>query len=464
MQFSALGVGGAKRAAAKGEKPQTIVMRLTDIKLEPNKPGYFHGVNADTGEAIAVRLMTVDEGAAVNKRQDESYEQAKDRLNKQYVGSGQSHRPRPSEINNPSEKVHCAPGGLIMFTKALPNEDGTFRAHWAETLESKPGAVCEKVLASVHIGEITDREDRSKVTGSYVYADVIKPEHAAVLTKDNAELVLQAAFTNRDGDVQRSPFVLARVVSAEDGKVLTSLPELKVNAALVEETIDDPDSGTSKKVKRPGDAAQTLAWINDPTNTARDSMILRAALHGALGKDGYADFGEAPDNAKAELNQITDAIRSGSYHFEVIPGERISAGPATKSSLLKAWKEKENHPLNFYKGRAWLEDASGEKRERNVRNYFDTYLTKKVGDGGYPYFTKAVAAEAFPKKANLYTVATANDFKTPVAEAKARAAQADAGVVASDEDEFDPNALTGSVDTKGVDAQLTASAASLEMS
>lgn len=464
MQLNALGVGGGKRAA-KSELPQTLVMRLAEIKLDPSKPGEFHGINVDTNEPVVVRMMTVEEGALINKRKDESLDDTKARLQKQYVGSGQSHRPRPSEINNPNEKTHCAPGGLLAFTKVLKNEDGSYRAHWAETLESKAGASAEKVMASVHIGEVFDKEDRSKVIGEYVFADVVKPDQAVVLTKENAEVALLAAFANKNEDgTSRNPFVLARLVSAEDGKVVTSLPEMKVNGVLLKEEVTDFDSGTSREVRRPADAAQNLAAINDPANKARDAMVLRAALHGVLGKEGYADFGDAADNAKADLNQITDAVREGSYHFEVIPGERISAGPATKSSLMKAWKANENHPLNFYKGRQFLEDVSGEKKERNVRFFFETYLTTKVGDGDYRYFTKTLAADARPQKVSLYTMATANDFKAPALEAKQRAAEATAGVVDVDEEEFDPTAMAGGVDANGVDAKLSQSAASLEMS
>jgi hypothetical protein len=462
MELKALGVGGKKRAA-KADLPQTLVVRLSDIKLEQGKAGLFNGINEDTKEPVTVRLMTVEEGVLVNKRQDESFEQAKARLEKSYVGAGDAHRPRPAEIANPNAKVHCGPGGLLMFTKAMQNADGTFRAHWAETLEGKPGAVCEKVMANVKIGQIFDREDRSKVTGEYVYADVIKPQFAAVLNKDNAELVLQAAFANSDGDLRRNPFVLARLVGVEDGKVYEGLPELQVRGATIKEKAFDPDSGVGKDVSRPADAAETIAWINNPENKFRDAMILRAALHGALGKDGYADFGDATEDAKADLNQITDAVRDGSYHFEVIPGERINAGPSTKTSLLKAFIGNDKHPLNMYSGRHFVDNGDGPRQERRVRNFFDTYLTIKEGEGGYRYFTKVAAAEARPQKMNLYTIATANDFKTPALEAQRRAAEAGAGVVDADEEEFDPNALAGGVDGKGVDAQLNASAAALEM-
>jgi hypothetical protein len=352
---------------------------------------------------------------------------------------------------------------LLMFTKVLQNPDGTYRAHWAETLEGKPGAVCEKVMANVKIGQVFDKEDRSKVTGEYVYTDVIQPQFAAVLNKDNAELVLQAAFANSDGDVRRNPFVLARLVGADDGKVYEGLPELQVRGTTVKEKLHDPDTGVDKEVSRPADAAETMAWINNPENKGRDAMILRAALHGALGKEGYADFGDAAEDAKADLNQITDAVRSGAYHFEVIPGERVNAGPATKTSLLKQFIGNDKHPLNMYSGRHFVDNGDGPRQERRVRNFFDTYLTIKEGEGGYRYFTKVSAAEARPQKLNLYSIATANDFKTPAQESKKRAAEAGAGVVDADDEEFDANALAGGVDDKGVDAQLNASAAALEM-
>lgn len=466
MQLNGLGVNARKNERAKkADLPQTMVIRLSAIVTEPNKPGMFQGVDVKTGEAVAVRMMNVAEGVLVNKRQNESAEAAEARIKKQYIGEGQSHRPRPSEIADPNHKTHCAPGGLMIFTKVLQNPDGTYRAHWAETLESKPGATCENVVAHVSIGEITDREDTSKVIGAYVAVDQIFPDHANYLSAENAMLLVDTVFANSHEGVVRSPFMLARIIDTESGSVVTELPEMRVNAKLVEQEVTDHDNGTTDKIRRPGTAAETLANILDAENVRRDDMIMRAALIAVQQPTGYADFAESvPEGTKASLNSITDGIRSGAYKYEIIPGERINAGPATKASLLKAWKGNENHPLNLYKGIQFLDDGTGEKKKRNVKRYFETFVTTKVGEGNYKYFTKAVGADAFPPNISLYNLATANDAKTPAQEAKKRTEEAAAGVVDTDEAEFDPTALTTGVDAAGVDANLAASSAALEMS
>lgn len=466
MQLNGLGVNARKNERAKkADLPQTMIMRLSAIVTELNKPGFFQGVDVKTGEAVAVRMMNVAEGVLVNKREDESAEAAEARIKKQYIGEGESHRPRPSEIANPNHKTHCAPGGLMAFTKVVKNDDGTYRAHWAETIESKAGASCEMVMAHVSIGEITDRDDRSKVTGAYVAVDQIFPDAAHYLSAENAMTVIEVAFANNHEGVQRSPFLLARIIDTESGSVVTELPEMRVNAKLVEQKVYDHDNGTETLIRRPGTAAETFAHIMDPENVLRDAMIMRAALVAVQQPTGYADFADSvPDSTKASLNSITDGIRSGAYKYEVIPGERINAGPATKSSLLKSWKGNAKHPLNFYKGEQFLDDGTGEKKKRTVKRYFETYVTTKIGENGYKYFTKAVGAEAFPAVISLYNLATANDSKTPAEEAKKRAEEARAGVVDTSEEEFDPTALTTGVDTAGVDANLAASSAALEMS
>jgi len=461
MQLNALGVG--RKAKAKADLPQTMVVRLIEIRSEAGKPGVFVGHNVDSNERVEVRMMSVDEGVLVNKRADESLDAAKARVDGMYVGSGEKHRPRPAEFANPSHKTHCAAGGLMIFTKTMKNEDGTFRAHWAETLERGPGTAVSKEMAHVAIGEIKDTLDPTKVTGSYVVVDVIKPQFAAILNADNTALVLDAAFANEDDIGQRRPFVLARLIAADTGKVVTDLPEMRVGAVSIEETVHDYDAGTSSKIFRPGDAAQTLAHISDPLNLNRDAMTLRAAIHGALGHEGYPDFGLADEGVKGDLKQITDAVRSGDYQMEIIPGERIAAGPATKASLLKAWKGNDKHPLNFFKGTQFLELGDGSRKERKVNLYADTYVTVQKGEGNYKYFTKAAMAEAFPKKISLYNVATVNDTETAAEASKGRASEAASGLVDATAEEFDPNALTQGIDTDSIDLKLEESSAALEL-
>ncbi|ABO60223.1 hypothetical protein LA345_36980 (plasmid) [Burkholderia vietnamiensis] len=460
MQLNALNVNGAKKQR-KAEVPKNVVMRLDRIVNEPDKPAVFHGIDPDTNEPIRVRMMFVDEGALANARKGELLDAAKARIENQYLGTGEKHRPRPSEIGNPKSKVHCGQGGLLMFTKVLPAEDGLLKAHWVETLESGPGVACQKVCAHIAVGEIRDRENKERVVSSFVHADIIKPEAATILTNENAEEFLLGAFANRDEEALRKPFVLMRLVG-KDGSVITDLPEMRVNPLIVEEKIRDHDLGIDKAVYRIAPADDTLKHIMSPDNVERDALILRSVVFGLSEEPGYPDFGKVEsDQLRGDLNNIVDAVRSGAVVAEIIPGERISAGPATKASFLKQ-AQNEKHPLHQYRGTQFvptIEDGKETRKQRdNVKFYFDTYVTTKVGAGEYRYFVKANPVELFPTRQSLYTLATANDHKATAEASRERANEATAELVDTSGEQFDPDALSN------VDGELAASADAVDLS
>ncbi|KVV07449.1 hypothetical protein [Burkholderia ubonensis] len=458
MQLNVLNANGANKKKRK-EVPKNVVIRLDRIVNEPNKAAVFHGMDADTNEPVRIRMMSVDEGALANARNGELLDAAKARIEAQYVGTGEKHRPRPSEIGNPQNKVHCAQGGLLMFTKVLPAEDGLLKAHWVETFESGPGVACQKVRAHIAVGEIRDRENKERVVSSFVHADIIKPDAATILTGGNAEDFLLGAFANRDGEALRKPFVLMRLVG-QDGAVITDLPEMRVNPLVVEEKIKDFDLGIEKPVYRIAGAEDTLKHIMSPDNVERDALILRSVLYGLSEEPGYPDFGKVEsEQLRGDLNKIVDAVRNGAVVAEAIPGERISAGPATKASFLKQ-AQNANHPLHQYRGTQFvptIEDGKEVRKQRdNVKFYFDTYITTKVGAGDYRYFVKAAPAELFPRKDSLYTLATSNDHKATAEASRERVATETSELVDTTGDQFDPDALSN------VDGQLAAAADAVE--
>ncbi|MBN3729382.1 hypothetical protein [Burkholderia sp. Tr-20390] len=462
MQLNALSANGAAKKKRK-EVPKNVVIRLDRIVNEPDKPAVFHGMVVDTNEPVRIRMMTVDEGALANARNGELLDAARARIESQYVGTGEKHRPRPSEIGNEKSKVYCAKGGLLMFTKVLPAEDGLLKAHWVETFESGPGVACQKVRANIAVGEIRDRENKERVISSFVYADVIKPEAAVILNADNAQDFLLESFSNRGEDNSvRKPFVLMRLVG-DGGNVITDLPEMRVGAAVVEDSIRDHDAGIDKKVYRPAAADETLKHIMNPENVDRDAMIMRAVLYGLSDQPGYPDYSKVEnEHMRADLNMIVDNVRSGAVTAEVIPGERISAGPATKASFLKQ-AQNEKHPLHQYRGTQFIptiEDGKEVRKQRDhLKFYFDTYITSKVGAGDYLYFVKAAPADLFPTKQSLYTLDTANDHKATAEASRERVSTAASELVDTTGEAFDPDALSN------VDGELAASvdAVDLEM-
>ena len=454
MEFNALGKAGGGSKKAKKDLPINIAMRLSEIEVGAGKPSFFKGFVVGSNEPVTIRMMTIDEGVAVNGRKGEDIEQIKARVQSQYVGTGEKHRPRPAEIANTAHKAHCEAGGLLMFTKCVRGEDGTYRAHWVETLERTSGAGCDKVLAHIRAEDLKDKD--RKVTGYQVVADVVRPDGAVMLNKSNLVSTLTAAFANREGEEKRKPFIFARLVNPATGAIV--LPPARANAKYDQIENTDQDTGQVFKVYESASAEESIKNLFNPENVGQDALVIRAAVFGLGNEPGYPAYKDLTNEGlQKDLNTITDAVRAGSLQVEIIPGERISAGPATRASIEKAVKGNPNHPLNT------LYTVRNENGFAKERRFCDTFLTTKVGKDGNRYFTKASPADLYPAMQTVAKLATVNDHKANSEAAKTRAAESVATEVLVDENmSLDPASMEGLPDD--LDAKLSQSAAAIDAS
>lgn len=455
MEFNALGKKSTNVAKKqKADLPVNLAVRLERIEIAPEKPGLFHGFDVATGEAVTVRLMTINEGVEVNKRAEEDIEKCKERLRRQYAGDGEAHRPRPSEVANASHKTHCEAGGLLMFTKAKRGEDGIYRAHWVETLERSPGAGCDRVMAHIKVEDRRDPVDWKKVIGTQVGADVLDPEQAVLLNKSNVVSSLLAMYQNTGNGIKRKPFVQFRLVDAKKGDVVLS-PRAHAQYTKVE--VEDPDTGDKIELNEAAPAKDSLTKLMSPEETkSRDVMTVRAALFGLGDQPGYPEFKGVDDqDTLDDLHRVTDYVRSGALLVEAVPGEYISAGPATRASYIKGAKNNPNDPVNTVYA---VRNENGSVKERR---FTETYLSTKVGRDGHRYFTKAVPADCYPRAKVIAKLATVNDHTANATAAVERSGEAKATSieVADDEIPFDPSALGGVDD---VNRQLAQSASVLD--
>lgn len=454
--FATLGKTRSNKVA-RSELPINVAMRFDRIETG-NGPSFFHGFDAVTGEAVAVRMMTVDEGMAVaGKKAEQDPEGTRRMLEGQYRGDGEKHRPRPSEISNPAHKTHCAKGGLLMFTRVLKNEDGTYRAHWVETLEREPGSGCELVTAHVRAEPVVDRVSK-EVKSWTVAADVIDTANAVIATKENILPTLLAAYAEKADvngqEVRRRPFVVARLIDSATGAMLLN-PARVAAAQVIEKAIDHDGGGQEYDVRNTAPAEESVKAIFNPESTSQDALAVRAMVFGLGEAEGYPDWSKGGKEHEADLNKIVDGVRDGSLTVEIIPGERISAGPATRSSLVKD-ADKKHHPLNMF----WSKKNDKGWVVENGRRFLPTYVTTAIGKDGYRLFTKAVLADAYPKLVSLKDIATVNDLKASAAAANERAAEA--GTVDLDSDvPYDPAAIDPEAQQQ-VDAKLASAAAAMD--
>lgn len=458
MEFTSLGkTGSGSVKTAKKDLPINLAVRLERVEISNDKPSLFHGFRMDTNEPVSVRMMTVDEGVFINKRKAETSEECKARLHKQYIGTGEAHRPRPAEVANASDKRHCEAGGLLMFTKAVKNEDGTFRAHWVDTIERTAGAGCDKVMAHIRVEDIRDEKDRTKIIGVQVVADVVRPDDAVVVNNANLVEVLQSAFDNKNAnDEKRKPFIFVRLIDVSNGKIV--LPPARGSAKYNAIERRDPDTGEEFTLREAAVSGDSIVNLISAENKSQDGMIIRAALMGLTKDPEYPEYpvGTSDDMIK-ELNMITDAVRSGALSVEIVPGERIGAGPATRASIEKAAKTQPNNPINT------LYTVRNENGRTMERRFCETYLTTLVGKDGHRLFTKAVPVDCFPQARPMKSMATVNDHRAAAAEAQERSADAGATHVEVPETmPFDPSALDGKGHDE-VNEKLLASAAALEV-
>ncbi|WP_432262897.1 hypothetical protein [Cupriavidus sp. TMH.W2] len=466
MQLNSLNNKTAQRVP-KADQPKTVVMRLQAITPSADGPTFFHGFHAGSDEPVSVRLMDVDEAlAVVGSKFAADRDAARAKLVDLFGGKGEKRRPRPSEFANPEHKVHCEPQGLMVFTRCLKNEDGSYRAYWPETLAASAGVACDRVHANI----VLDRRwnETAKRVQETVAADIVMPESAVVLNAENVKPTLLGAMSPSvviNGEpVGRRPFVFLRLISKEDGSM--PLAPARVHAAYVPTTKKDHDTGLEITRHDAAPAEQSLAKILTPADKderiTQDALVARAMIFALGDKPGYPDFSDADERVVGDLKQIVDAVRSGDYVVEAIPGERIAAGPATRASLLKQGftgddpkaAYKANHPVHMF----W--SPRDEKGYIKERRFLPTYLTTEIGKDGLRFFTKNVLEDYNPGKVTIKTLATVNDFKTGAGAAKERVA--DAELTEADGTGFDPSSIDEAAE-RTADGKLAQAAAALDI-
>jgi hypothetical protein len=328
---------GARRASNNTVKPKTIVMVFDRLEASEGKASFFHGFDAITREPVVVRLNTIEEGlAVVGRLATQNREAALAKLKQQYVGSGEQGRPRPAHFVTVGNKVHCEKGGTLAFTRCLPNEDGSFRAHWAETLAPTAGTACDLVHANLSAEKFTV----DGVVTHQVVADIVRPEKAVELTPEIAVPTVLATMASQrevNGElIGRSPFAILRLIDKSDGSQPEGLEPVRISPLRVPvEVVDHDGGGETRIVYRVASAEDSLKHLMAPgedVKESRDMWAAKAMIYGLSKEPGYPTFKGAGADQTEALHQIVDAVRNGTHAVELIPGERIAAGKATKSA------------------------------------------------------------------------------------------------------------------------------------
>ena len=308
---------------------ENIAVRISDIELNEDTPSYFVGNRIDTNEAVRIRLMTVAEAVDANKRKDAN-EGDIQRLSNYYTerfATGTNVRPTAEAFADKNNKVHVQPGGVVMFERALPNDDGTLRAQWANTIAPSPND--EVLHAVVHLD--ARKENPSAQQKAVVRATIVNPDAAVALDKDNRLDVLYAMMMGKDTKGNpRSPAPVLRMMF-NDG----TMEHVTVPAMTETHTRKDPNTGLDKRISRmlePQAAIDAILNSEAMANT-KNGKLTKAILSGLTGKE--ANWGAMPEPAKNTMKALAQSIASGDTPVIAIPGQRINAGPQAAAAMLR---------------------------------------------------------------------------------------------------------------------------------
>jgi len=368
---------------APSVKPERLFMRVERYETPGDNFHFAVGTRLDTGEAVRVRLNSLDETVADRPHADAA------KIREQYV-SGSVKRPTIAEQSK-NEVV------LLSFDDArlLKAENGVseYRAHWP-----KPLSLSKDAEAIVGLGTIALRAAGEDAFGkpqlAKSHVELIVGQTA--LTKDNADKALGDALAIKDEKGQaREPFAVVRIVY--EGKIYTAP---RIYPALEAAKVFDQNTGQHKEVKRLAPAAITLAGLADG-KTAKNDLehrsfdYIRAAVAGVKGEPEPAFHSKDETFVKAARN-IFYGAQSGELQVELLAVQKIDFGKASSVNYLKdATERKLQHLTAFNFDKPIGADLS---KTKPVQLYGPVILgIERHKDDGKPFVVFASPLDMRPK-------------------------------------------------------------------
>ena len=388
---------------------ENIAVRIKDIEINEDKPSYFVGNRLDNNEEIAVRLMTVDEAVGANLRRDDDGSHSARLLNyfnEKFV-SGTHTRPKPEQFADKTAKEHVQPGGVVLFDRAIPNDDGTYRAQWASTIAPSPEQEALKVV--LHL----DGREENAALGqkATVRATVLHPEAAVLLDKKNGLQTLQAMMTNKDtAGKPRSPAPILRVALSDGTSTHAIIPTMTTH-----EMKKDFNTGVERKVVKVMEPAAAIDAIlaSPDLGKTQNGKIVKALVAGLTGKP--ANWTNVPEAAQSVLQRLSKSVADGSLPVIAIPGERLYAGNAAAKKMV-ADATRPNTPMGKTLNRVETQDVT--VRDQTVKTTLPLYTEAYIGimrhkDTKAPYLRDVFLTSPWPKFAKLTEVELGPNSKAP---------------------------------------------------
>ena len=367
-----IGVFGTKapqRPQADRAKP--LAIRITGFDTPNNAFHFAEGVDLDSNQPVRVRLMTKDESIQHLRTQYGYRDKPMDELERyvtlRLAGNGTTMpRPRVADFATHDTNMSVKPGGVMLFESAQLNskKDGVaeYRAYWPTILAKDPSVEVSRkpINFFLHAEQSSaptttpDGNGHAKTYKVRAFADVLHPERATTLTAENAKTTLLDSFNNtHPSGAQVRPFVMVRLL---DMNPANGVPKGQVYLARqisgsyeVERSVDQV-TGLTVEYKKPTSASNSLNEIMNGRQfenirpEAADELRLRDDLlklvYTAVTRPEvrasqlkfHSGMMQSPE-AIEQAQSVLDDIRSGRAAVEILPGERIDAGPILRSDL-----------------------------------------------------------------------------------------------------------------------------------
>lgn len=367
-----IGVFGTKappRPQADRAKP--LAVRITGFDTPNNAFHFAEGVDLDSNQPVRVRLMTKDESIQHLRTQygyrDKPLNELEQYVTLRLAGNGTTMpRPRIADFAAHDTNMSVKTGGVMLFEAAQINskKDGVaeYRAYWPTILAKDPSVEVTRKPMNFFLhaeqssapASTPDGSGHAKTYKIRAFADVLHPERATTLTAENAKTALLESFNNiHPSGAQVRPFVMVRLLDMNPAE---GVPKGQVYLARqisgsyeVEKSVDQV-TGQVVEYKKPTSASNSLNEIMNGRQfenirpEAADELRLRDDLlklvyTAATRPDVRASqlkFHSSMMQSQEAIEQaqsVLDDIRSGRAAVEILPGERIDAGPILRNDL-----------------------------------------------------------------------------------------------------------------------------------
>jgi len=320
--------GTAKKARPSIEN---VAVRIADIEINSDRPSFFVGHRLDNNEQVRVRLMTVPEAVEANTRKNATEEDTK-RLTTYYTekfSTGTYKRPSVATFADPTAKEHVKSGGVVLFDRAMKNEDGTYRAQWASTIAPAPQNEARKVVINLR----GFPEDAAAGKKASVIAHVLNTEAATILGGEDRLVTLHALLSDTDSKGnRRSPSPVMRVPMS-DG----SFTHTKLQASTFTETKKNFETGLDvkiTKVKAPQDTIKDILDNVGDYGKSASGKLAKAVLSGLTGQEASWHADTEPAN-RDMFKALARRIAEGEVPVIAIPGETLFAGNQAAVKMIK---------------------------------------------------------------------------------------------------------------------------------